>query len=119
MDSLTLRGVAATARTGARALPIAVAVFLTACSREPTPATSAPPASAAPAAEVSILPAAPSPAGEISATPTVAETAIPGQSLPQPTTEMMLQFEARFGRPPTNYTELRRLNQPATKPTAR
>lgn len=119
MDSLTLRRIAATARSGALALPVAVAAFLIACSREPAPATSAPPASAAPAAEVSILPASPANAVEISATPTVTETAIPGQALPQPTTEMMLQFEARFGRPPTNYTELRRLNQPASKPTPR
>lgn len=39
--------------------------------------------------------------------------ATPGQALPAPTTEMMLQFEARFGRPPTNYLELQRLQTPA------
>ncbi|GDY23326.1 hypothetical protein LBMAG56_46730 [Verrucomicrobiota bacterium] len=119
MDTLTFHRLVATARSGAPALPLAMAVFLTACGREPAPTTAAPPASAAPAAEVSILPTSPAPAAEISATPSVTETAIPGQALPQPTTEMMLQFEARFGRPPTNYSELRRLNQPAPKPAPR
>lgn len=33
----------------------------------------------------------------------------PGQAMPAMTTEMMLRFEARFGRPPTNYNELARL----------
>ncbi len=119
MGTLTLRLPAAAARSGALAAPVALAVLLTACSREQAPAPGAPSASAAPATEVSILPTTPSAAVEISATPTVTETAIPGQAMPQPTTEMMLQFEARFGRPPTNYTELRRLNQPAPKPTPR
>lgn len=104
MDTLTFRRLVATARSSALALPLALTVFVTGCRREPAPATYAPPAT---------------PAVEISATPSVIETAIPGQALPQATTEMMLQFEARFGRPPTNYTELRRLNQPAPKPTPR
>ncbi len=29
--------------------------------------------------------------------------------MPPVTTEMMLKFEGRFGRPPTNYSELSRL----------
>ncbi len=32
-----------------------------------------------------------------------------GEPMPPNVTELMLNFEARFGRPPTNYSELSRL----------
>jgi|GEM_PF-2312510 len=41
-----------------------------------------------------------------------------GAALPPMTAEMMLKFEAQFGRPPTNYSELSRLqtSPPAPRP---
>ncbi len=39
----------------------------------------------------------------------------PGQAMPAMTTEMMLRFEARFGRPPTNHSELARLQSELPK----
>lgn len=35
--------------------------------------------------------------------------------MPPMATEMMLKFEARFGRPPTNYSELARLKSEPAK----
>lgn len=42
-----------------------------------------------------------------------------GAPMPAATTEMMMKFEARFGRPPTNYTELSRLQTPPPAPKPR
>jgi hypothetical protein len=35
------------------------------------------------------------------------------------TAEMMMKFEARFGRPPSNYMELSRLDTPPSPPKGR
>lgn len=60
--------------------------------RVETPAVPVPSAVAAPSAEA----------------PATAQPKI-GEAMPPVTTEMMLKFESRFGRPPTNYSELSRL----------
>jgi hypothetical protein len=56
-----------------------------------------------PAAPVPSTVAAPSAEAPATAQPKIGET------MPPVTTEMMLKFESRFGRPPTNYSELSRL----------
>lgn len=111
-----------TARTTGAAMTavLAVAFSLGGCGKKPadTPGASANPAQPSEAG----APSAQAPAsilGEMPVQPTPVETAVPGAPLPQVTTEMMLQFEARFGRPPSNYTELRRLSEPARKPVGR
>lgn len=62
-------------------------------------------------------PPAPETAVDASAPPVPAPTA--GAAMPPMTAEMMLKFEARFGRPPTNYTELSRLQTPPPAPQPR
>ena len=54
---------------------------------------------------------------EISAAPAPAPA--PGAAMPPMTQEMMLKFEAQFGRPPTNYSELSRLQTPPPAPKPR
>jgi hypothetical protein len=97
-----------------------LALFVSGCGKSEAPAPSVPaPAPPPQSVESSIL-APTAPPREISATPSPAEAVVPGAALPAATTEMMLQFEARFGRPPSNYNELRRLEQPAPpKPAPR
>lgn len=60
-------------------------------------------------------PAAPAPA--INTAPQPAPAA--GAPMPPMTAEMMMKFEARFGRPPSNYTELSRLDTPPSPPKGR
>lgn len=61
-------------------------------------------------------PAVPEAPADASAAPAPAPPA--GTAMPPMTAEMMLKFEARFGRPPTNYSELSRLQTapPAPQP---
>ena len=44
---------------------------------------------------------------------------VPGQRLPQAIQNKMFQLKARFGRLPTNYSELIRLDQLIGKPSPR
>lgn len=71
--------------------------------RVETPAVPVPPAPLVPSAVAPAASPAPVPGLPASAQPKI------GEAMPPVTTEMMLKFEARFGRPPTNYTELSRL----------
>lgn len=63
----------------------------------------------------------PPPAPELPAADSAATVALPpsGAAMPPMTAEMMMKFEARFGRPPSNYTELSRLSTPPSPPPAR
>ena len=83
-----------------RSLVIAGCLLMigSACRRK-RPAVDTPPASAA----TTTTPQEPVPDLPTAAQPKV------GSPMPPMTTEMMLNFEARFGRPPTNYNELSRL----------
>lgn len=86
---------------------------LAGCGKPAAEAPAPPAAAPAASAEPALTPAA----ADLLASPRQVAPGIeatPGQALPAPTTEMMLQFEARFGRPPTNYLELQRLQSPAT-----
>lgn len=62
-------------------------------------------------------PPAPIPSVDTSATPAAVPAA--GTAMPPMTAEMMLKFEAQFGRPPTNYSELSRLPTPPPAPKPR
>ncbi len=75
----------------------------------PSPSVEAPASASAPTVQAAAPAAATDPATAV----------VPGQPLPQAIQDKMFQFEARFGRPPTNYSELSRLDQPAGKPGVR
>ncbi|PAW85551.1 MAG: hypothetical protein B9S33_09650 [Pedosphaera sp. Tous-C6FEB] len=75
------------------------------CRKQPaeTPAVPVSPAASAPSGVAPVESKPPAPGVPASAPPKI------GEALPPVTTEMMLKFEAKFGRPPTNYSELSRL----------
>ncbi len=76
------------------------AIVLCSGCRRKSPAVDPSPATAAPgvATPQELVPGLPA-----SSQPKV------GEPMPPNVTELMLNFEARFGRPPTNYSELSRL----------
>jgi len=82
-------------------------VFLGAAGYRKPPVEKPPEPAPSPTSVPSVVPPAAAPAS----VPGPAAPAQPksGEALPPITTEMMLKFEARFGRPPTNYSELSRL----------